>query len=120
MMKKEDINKKNSATWCRVNEDGNATGWRKRFTELFGGEFVKNIAVWEWKEDLPEPEPEPEVKVIKPAVKSWVVPKPNGKKDVITNLSKYCKEHKLDDSAIYRVLNGERNHHKGYRIQRGD
>ena len=115
MMKKEDVNKKHTRTWTRINDDSKSPKWRRVFTEKFGGEFVKNIAVWEWKEDLPEPEPE--IK-LKPKVKAWVVTRPNGKLDEITNLSKYCKEHKLDDGAIYRVLNGQRNHHKGYKIQK--
>ena len=116
MMKKEDVNKQYSRTWIRINDNSKSEKWRRVFKEQFGGEFVKRIKVWEWIEDSPEPE----IKVIKPKEKSWVVTRPNGKEDEITNLSKYCKEHKLDDGAIYRVLNGKRNHHKGYKIRKGD
>ena len=114
MMKKDDVNKKNTATWCRMNDDGRASGWRKKFIEKFGGEFVERIKVWEWREPTPEPKPEPKI------IKRWIVTQPDGTEDEITNLSKYCKEHELDDGAIYRVLNGKRNHHKGYTIRKGD
>ena len=120
-MKKDDVNKKHTSTWTKINDDSKSKKWRRIFMNQWGGEFIKiSRNLWEWKEVLPEPEPEPEIKVIKPAVKSWVVTRPNGKEDQINNLSKYCREHKLDDGAIYRVLNGQRNHHKGYKIRKGD
>ena len=114
-MKKDDVNKRHTRTWTRINDDSKSPKWRRVFTEKFGGEFVKRIKVWEWKEDLPEPKPEP-----KPDTKRWIITQPDGTEDEITNLSKYCKEHELDDGAIYRVLNGKRNHHKGYTIRKGD
>jgi len=116
-MKKEDVNKKNSSTWTKINDNSKSKHYKRLFIEEYGGEFVqmsRHHCVWE--ESPKTPEPKPVVKIIK----KWTITQPNGKKDVITNLSKYCKEHKLDDGAIYRVLNGERNHHKGYRIRRGD
>ena len=116
-MKKDDVNKKNTVTWCRVNDDGRSGYWRKIFIENFRGEFNKSSKFWEWKELKLEPEPEPE---IKPKKKRWIVTQPDGTENEITNLSKYCKEHSLDDGAIYRVLNGKRNHHKGYKIRKGD
>lgn len=116
MMKKEDVNKKNSSTWTKINDNSKSKHYKRLFIEEYGGEFVQMSrlhCVWEESSKTPEPE----IK-IKPKIKAWVVTRPNGKLDEITNLSKYCKEHKLDDGAIYRVLNGQRNHHKGYKIQK--
>ena len=113
-MKKEDVNKKNTATWTKINDNSKSKKWKGVFIEEFGGEFVKiSRTSWEWRE--PEPKPEP-----KPETKRWIITQPDGTENEITNLSKYCKEHKLDDGAIYRVLNGKRSHHKGYTIRKGD
>ena len=71
-MKKDDVNKRHTRTWTRINNDSKSPKWRRVFTEQFGGEFVKRIKVWEWKEDIPTPEPE--IEVIKPTIKAAYKP----------------------------------------------
>tara|TARA_Y100000310_G_scaffold333970_1_gene412648 strand:+ start:680 stop:1015 length:336 start_codon:yes stop_codon:yes gene_type:complete len=111
-MKKEDVNIRNTRTWSKINDDGKAKLWRSRFIEEFGGEFTRNGRLWEWQELIEPAEP--------PKKKGWIVTTPKGRKYEIYNLSKYCRERNLDDGAMYRVLNGERKHHKGYKIKKGD
>jgi len=50
----------------------------------------------------------------------WKITKPNGKMEIIKNLSKYCKENNLDSGLMCRVSKGERNHHKNYKVERWD
>ena len=99
-MNKEEVNIKNTPTYKKMNDDGSSSSWRKRFVSIFGGEFIKEARKWMWKDKEKK-----EKRVI-------IATKSNGEETEIVNLSKYCKENNLDDGAVYRVLTGERKHHK--------
>jgi len=118
-MNKEDANKKHSRTWTRLNDDSKSKIYRKKFVESFGGEFIQ-LSRWEWKWSEPKPEPEPTPEPEPKSKRTIVMVRPDGEEDEITNLSKYCRDHGLDDAAVYRVLKGDRNHHKGYKARKGD
>lgn len=42
---------------------------------------------------------------------------PNGDEEVITNLSDFCRKHKLDVSEMVKVARGKARHHKKFRCQ---
>jgi hypothetical protein len=42
---------------------------------------------------------------------------PNGKAIITNNLNKYCKENKLDPSAMWRVAKNKLNHYKKYKVE---
>ena len=46
--------------------------------------------------------------------KVWKLKDLNGKIYTTTNLKYFCNQNSLSDSAIHRVISGERNHHKGW------
>ena len=46
--------------------------------------------------------------------KVWKLKDLNGKIYTTTNLKYFCNQNGLSDSAIHRVISGERNHHKGW------
>ena len=49
-MKKEEVNKKYTRTWEKLNNDSKQKKWRRIFLEHFGGEFIKHGRYVEWKE----------------------------------------------------------------------
>src|SRR5512139_1879805 len=49
------------------------------------------------------------------AARIWKVETPDGRRLFIFNLKKYCREHGLDQAAMWRVFNGKQTNHKGYR-----
>lgn len=49
--------------------------------------------------------------------KYWRIIKPDGNEEIIKNLSKYCKENDLHDGSMFKILKGQRNHCKGYKIK---
>ena len=49
-LKKEDINKVNTKTWVRINEDSRKELYKKQFIDTYGGEFVYNGRSFVWKE----------------------------------------------------------------------
>ena len=50
--------------------------------------------------------------------KNWIITKPDGIKEEIKNLQKYCKENNLDSSKMSSVASGLRKHHKNYICER--
>lgn len=54
-------------------------------------------------------------KLVKRCSKRWKIILPNTEEQIITNLSEYCRQHKLDQGAMVRVSQGKRNHYKNYK-----
>ena len=49
---------------------------------------------------------------------NWLITFPNGKKEIIKNMNKFCREHNLDQGAMSNVAKGKKNHHKGHLCQK--
>lgn len=106
ILKKEEVNRKHSFTWTRINDDSKKKMWKIKFLEQFGGEFVKDGKYLTWVEKV-EP-------------RKILVTKPDGTVDEVINFSKYCRDHELNKSAMYEVLKGSRKQHKGFRATKGE
>ncbi len=39
-MNRDQVNKRNTPTWVKVNEDAKSSFWRKHFCDLYGGKFT--------------------------------------------------------------------------------
>lgn len=100
------INIRNTREWVKCNEDSKSHLYRDKFVSEHGGTFVKKGRSWEWEiihsnvnEDL------------KPL---YEFTDKDGVKYLVDNLMKFCRQNDLNKSAIYKVMNGERSHHKGF------
>lgn len=51
-------------------------------------------------------------------VYQWEITHPNGVKEIITNLKKYCRNNGLSQGNMVDVSKGNRSHHKGYLCKR--
>ena len=49
-------------------------------------------------------------------IKEYLVENPSGKRELIKNLSKYCRDNNLNAGHIHETLYGKRLQHKGYKI----
>jgi hypothetical protein len=105
-MNKDMINRRNSRTWVLCNDNSKSHIHRDQFVTEHGGEFVKNGRFWEWqtihttsKEDL---------------TPLYEFKDKSGVTYLVDNLMKFCRQNELNKSAIYKVMNGERLHHKGF------
>jgi hypothetical protein len=114
-MNKGYINIRNTREWVRCNEDAHSSRWREKFTEQYGGEFVHNGKFWQWYEKSTIKEEKKEVANQKPL---YIITKPDGGQVTIDNLSKFCRENKLNKSTMYLVMNGKRNHHKHFKCSK--
>ena len=102
----EEVNKPNSSTWTRINDDSRKQHFRKEFLQKFGGEFIpRNNGFVEWKR-AEEKKTQP-VRIIS-------VINPEGIEVQIENFTKYCRDNDLSRSAMYEVLKGKRKQHKGF------
>ncbi len=54
----------------------------------------------------------------KATAKSYTLISPNLKEVKVYNLVKFCNENNLTPSNIHKVMNGERNHHKGWTVNK--
>ena len=113
-MKKEYVNLKNTTEWVRCNDDSRSNLWRQTFIEEHGGEFKKNGIYWQWFEQTEKPKKE----VIAKQKQLYIFTDPDGKEIITDNLSKFCRENKLNKSTVYLVMNGKRNHHKHFKCRK--
>lgn len=110
-MDKNMINKRNSKTWVRCNDNSKAHIYRDKFIQEHGGEFIKNGRFYEWKSIHSTESNDVEVNEQKPL---YEFKNKDGVTYLADNLMKFCRDHDLNKSAIYKVMNGERKHHKGF------
>ena len=50
-------------------------------------------------------------------LKHWEITAPDGSKQKIQNLYKFCLSNNLDQGSMSQVANGKRTHHKGYKVK---
>jgi len=48
----------------------------------------------------------------------WEIIYPSGKKEIIKNLSKFCRKYDLSKGTLCSVSNGHRKHHKGFKCKK--
>tara|TARA_R100001082_G_scaffold87168_1_gene53672 strand:- start:397 stop:732 length:336 start_codon:yes stop_codon:yes gene_type:complete len=104
-MNKQLVNKINSREWVKCNEDARSAWWRQKFLSEHGGRFEKKHNVWIWR-SINSNEGEDK--------KSYRFQDKEGNVYTVENMSKFCRDHDLNKSALYKVISGERNHHKGF------
>lgn len=106
MFVKDHVNKINTPTWVKMNEDARKTLHRTEFLEQYGGNFVENgrYVIWEEKFDLSR------------VKDKYVVETPDGEIELIKVFAKFCRKHDLNKAAMYGTLTGVRNHHKGFKL----
>lgn len=106
ILKINEVNVKNSATWIACNDDSRSNYWRNLFIEQNGGEFIKNGRYWQWKQ-------EEQFRIYH----YYLFTDVNNNVVKIDNMSEYCKKNNLSRSALYEVMSGKRKQYKGYRYQ---
>jgi|TARA_R110000851_G_scaffold276958_1_gene430055 hypothetical protein len=125
MFNKDDVNVRNTRTWINLNDNTKSEANRKVFLDTYGGAFDKGKEGYIWKEEIaqhtepkiieiPEPEPKQEESG------RFTVTFPNGKEQVVSKMTEFCKEQDLNKSALYAIMRGERKRHKGFRIRKSE
>lgn len=137
MNEKEQVNRRNTRVWVRMNEDAKSPYFRNQFIQKYGGKFIKEGRYWKWMEldfekllieDFEKKSQEFEKKVQdfkapEPVIrvergKSYVFQNKEGNEVHIKNLLEYCMENKLVRGAMYDLMTGKRKTYKGYKFLR--
>lgn len=105
-MERDHVNRVNTRTWVKVNEDTKSAFWRKAFCDMHGGEFVREGRYWKWQE----------VQEKDPPKNCYIFSDIDGNLHEVDNVMKFCRENNLNKAAIYEVISGKRNHHKNFRF----
>ena len=108
-MNKDMINRRNSRTWVLCNDNSRSQAHRDKFIAEHGGEFVKSGRFWEWQTIHSN-----ESNGVREKKPLYEFKDNDGTIYLVENLMKFCRQHDLNKSAIYKVMNGERSHHKGF------
>ena len=110
-MNKDSINKRNSRDWIKCNDDAKSHIHREKFIKGHGGEFVKSGRFWTWQNIHSNEELHDETEK---EITKYELQDKEGNTYIVDNLAKFCRQNELNKSAIYKVINGERSHHKGF------
>ncbi len=129
MNEKDQVNRRNTRIWVRINEDAKSSYFREQFIQRNGGKFIKEGRHWKWVEldfaKLMIEEFEKKVKEFKSP--EPVVRQEKGKKFIfiknnqeihIQNLLEFCMDNKLVRGAMYDLMSGKRKTYKGYKFLR--
>jgi len=121
ILNKQYVNMPNTREWVKLNEDVHARRYRELFIEHHGGKFVHNGRFWQWMENIEKDTKDSvnhEKNDLATQKQLYIITKPDGEQVTIDNLSKFCRENKLNKSAMYLVMNGKRNHHKHHKCSK--
>ena len=100
-----EVNKKNTRTWVRLNEDSRSKDHRDQFCKVYGGEFKKVGRYFNWQELPPETDE-----------RRIMVFEREGEIFEVKNVMEFCREHNLTKSALYEVVTGKRKQHKKFKF----
>ena len=116
-----DVNRRNSFTWTKCNDDAKSGFFRQTFINKFGGKFERKDRTWEWtptQEEIIYLEPsisEPPIsnEPQEPS-KTWLFKNIDGNIIKTKNIQEFCKQNALTRSSLYEVISGKRKQHKGF------
>lgn len=104
MFNKSNVNRKNTRTWVKMNDDAGSKNHRNNFCKEYGGEFNKIGTHFKWEEFEKESE------------KRIMVFEREGEVFEVSNVMEFCRDHNLTKSALYEVASGKRKHHKKFKF----
>lgn len=110
-MNLDNVNKKNSREWSFFNDNSRGAHNRTKFTEKYGGIFVKIGRDWVWNSMK---KTEIAFSHRKSTRKLFLFTDKEGIKYVSDNFVGFCRDHNLTKSAMHDVLVGKRKQHKGF------
>ena len=118
-MNLDNINKRNTREWSMVNENSKGAAFRDAIVNKHGGVFSYFGKSEGWKYNRVSPIQTLELQEIKKEPKlKWIFVHPDGKEELVENLSKFCRKHELNKAAMYEVYHGKRNHHKNFKLKK--
>lgn len=98
----EQVNRKNSVLWLRMNDNSRSHIFREKFIKDNGGLFEKEGRYWKW------------ISNTKVNNGYWLKRVETGEKKFFENMTEFGKENGLTAVKICELLNGKRKTYKGW------
>lgn len=114
-MNPNNVNKRNTREWALFNGNSKNQQNRIKFTEKYGGEFKKVGTEWVWDSGIKKTI---EFAHTKKKRTIYIFTDKEGIKYITDNFTGFCRERKINDSAMYDVINGKRKSFKGFTVER--
>jgi len=114
-MNLNNVNKRNTREWAFFNGNSRGALNRAKFVEKHGGEFSKSTQGWVWKGGTHK---KLEFTHTKKKRTIYIFTDKEGIKYITDNFTGFCKERKINDSAMYDVISGKRKSFKGFTVER--
>jgi hypothetical protein len=114
-MNLNNVNKLNTKEWALFNGNSRGAQNRAKFVNKYGGEFKKTPHGWAWESGVK--------KVIQfPTTKKkrtiYIFTDKEGIKYITDNFEGFCRDRKINSSAMYEVISKKRKTFKGFTVER--
>lgn len=98
----EQVNRKNSPLWIKMNDNSKSSLFRKKFVEQHGGMFEKQGRFWKW------------ITPVRISNGYWLVKAETGEKVFFENMTEFGKQNGISPVKICELMNGKRKTYKGW------
>lgn len=114
-MNLNNVNKKNTREWSLFNGNARGENNRQKFVKKYGGEFTKTENGWIWNSRLHK---KLEFIHTKKRRTIYIFTDKEGIKYITDNFEGFCRDRKINSSAMYDVISGKRKTFKGFTVKR--
>jgi hypothetical protein len=114
-MNLNNVNKRNTKEWSFFNGNARGENNRAKFVEKHGGEFRWNGKEWLWESKIRKTM---EFVHTKKKRTIYIFTDKEGIKYITDNFEGFCRERKINSSAMYDVISGKRKSFKGFTVER--
>jgi hypothetical protein len=114
-MNLNNVNKRNTREWSLFNGNSKEAVNRDKFIQKYGGEFNKVGSNWVWTETVKKLMSFPTSKRKRTM---YIFTDKEGIKYITDNFEAFCRERKINSSAMYDVISGKRKTFKGFTVER--
>lgn len=114
-MNLDNVNRRNTREWALFNGNSKSAQNRFKFTEKHGGIFTKTPQGWVWESKLRKTI---EFSHTKKKRTIYIFTDKEGIKYITDNFEGFCRDRKINSSAMYDVISGKRKSFKGFVVER--
>lgn len=114
-MNLNNVNKRNTREWALFNGNSKGELNRNKFVQKYGGEFKQSGRDWVWDNRVRKTI---EFSHTKKKRTIYIFTDKEGIKYITDNFEGFCRDRKINSSAMYDVISGKRKSFKGFVVER--
>lgn len=114
-MNLNNVNKRNTREWAYFNGNARGENNRAKFVQKHGGEFKQKDNEWVWESNVRKTLAFTHTKKKRTI---YIFTDKEGIKYITDNFEGFCRDRKINSSAMYDVISGKRKTFKGFTVER--